>query len=77
MQAAYPPPRESCVRGADRAAVDKRWESAPGSAREVPDPAPPKPRQLRGGHLPDCHASFCRAAGNGSYPPGEDALMRA
>ena len=23
MQAAYPPPRESCVRGADRAAVDK------------------------------------------------------
>ncbi len=23
VQAAYPPPRESCVRGADRAAVDK------------------------------------------------------
>jgi hypothetical protein len=23
-QAAYPPPRDSCVRGADRAAVDKR-----------------------------------------------------
>ena len=26
-QAAYPPPRESCVRGADRAAVDKRFRS--------------------------------------------------
>jgi ATP-dependent DNA helicase RecQ len=26
MQAAYPPPRESCVRGADRAAVDKRGQ---------------------------------------------------
>ena len=24
-QAAYPPPRESCVRGADRLAVDKRY----------------------------------------------------
>ena len=26
-QTAYPPPRESCVRGADRAAVDKRFRS--------------------------------------------------
>jgi hypothetical protein len=27
-QTAYPPPRESCVRGADRAAVDKLFRSA-------------------------------------------------
>lgn len=27
-QTAYPPPRESCVRGADRAAVDKRFRCA-------------------------------------------------
>ena len=27
-QVAYPPPRESCVRGADRAAVDKRFRLA-------------------------------------------------
>jgi len=28
IQTAYPPPRESCVRGADRAAVDKRFRMA-------------------------------------------------
>ena len=27
LRAAYPPPRESCVRGADRATVDKRFRS--------------------------------------------------
>ena len=30
VQAAYPPPRESCVRGADRAAVDKPRRSERG-----------------------------------------------
>ena len=34
-QAAYPPPRESCVRGADRAAVDKRF-SGPHPGHLVP-----------------------------------------
>ena len=34
-QTAYPPPRESCVRGADRAAVDKRLRPSAGLGGSV------------------------------------------
>ena len=62
-QAAYPPPRESCVRGADRAAVDKRfrlsWSSrtAPGPAAQasVPDRPGAMPKLRRPAQDHRCH----------------------